>query len=320
MPTLHRVLVTCPPMLGMIDAFAENAKQLGIELVPAQVTQTLSEDELSQQLPHYDGWIIGDDPATRRVFEAGQAGRLRAAVKWGIGVDNVDFEACKDLGIPIINTPGMFGAEVADIAVGYVIALARHTFEIDRGVRAGSWPKPRGISLAGKTVALIGFGDIGRNTAKRLLVADMRIIAYDPFADPTSVAAPVQLASWPERLDEADFLVVNCALTRSSFHLVDAEALARIKPGVRIVNVGRGPVIDELALIEALGTGHVFSAALDVFEEEPLPADSLLRHHDRCIFGSHNASNTEDGVVRTSLEALGKLSGFLQQTAAPAQV
>jgi D-3-phosphoglycerate dehydrogenase len=101
---------------------------------------------------------------------------------------------------------------------------------------------------------------------------------------------------------------------------VDAEALARIKPGVRIVNVGRGPVIDELALIEALGTGHVFSAALDVFEEEPLPADSLLRHHDRCIFGSHNASNTEDGVVRTSLEALGKLSGFLQQTADPAQV
>lgn len=320
MPTIQRVLVTCPPMLGMIDAFAENARQLGIELVPAQVTQTLSEDELSQQLPHYDGWIIGDDPATRRVFEAGQSGRLRAAVKWGIGVDNVDFEACKDLGIPIINTPGMFGAEVADIAVGYVIALARHTFEIDRGVRAGGWPKHRGISLAGKTVALIGFGDIGRNTAKRLLAADMRIIAYDPFADPTSVAAPVQLVSWPERLDEADFLVVNCALTRSSFHLVDAEALARIKPGVRIVNVGRGPVIDELALIDALGTGHVFSAALDVFEEEPLPAESPLRNHDRCIFGSHNASNTQDGVVRTSLEALAKLSGFLKQTVDSAQV
>jgi len=286
-------------MLGMIDAFYGNAEQLGIELVPAKVTQTLSEDELSELLPHYDGWIIGDDPATRRVFEAGQAGKLRAAVKWGIGVDNVDFEACKDLGIPIINTPGMFGAEVADIAVGYVIALARNTFEIDRGVRAGGWPKPRGISLEGKTVALIGFGDIGRNTAKRLLAADMRIIAYDPFADPATVDAPAQLAAWPERLEEADFLVVNCALTRSSFHLVDAEALARIKPGVRIVNVGRGPVIDEQALIEALATGQVFSAALDVFEEEPLATGSPLRSHERCIFGSHNASNTEDGVVRT---------------------
>ena len=314
MSSLYRVLVTCPPMLGMIEAFYGNAEQLGIELVPAQVTQTLSEDELSQLLPLYDGWIIGDDPATRRVFEAGQAGKLRAAVKWGIGVDNVDFEACKDLGIPIINTPGMFGAEVSDIAVGYVIALARHTFEIDRGVKAGGWPKPRGISLADKTVALIGFGDIGRNTAKRLLAADMKIIAYDPFADPSTVDDSVQLATWPERLEEADFLVVNCALTRSSFHLVDAEALARIKPGVRIVNVGRGPVIDEQALIEALATGHVFSAALDVFEEEPLAADSPLRSHERCVFGSHNASNTEDGVVRTSLEALSKLTAFLQQT------
>jgi D-3-phosphoglycerate dehydrogenase len=319
MSSLQRVLVTCPPMLGMIEAFYGNAEQLGIELVPAQVTQTLSEEELCKLLPLYDGWIIGDDPATRRVFEAGQAGKLRAAVKWGIGVDNVDFEACKDLGIPIINTPGMFGAEVADIAVGYVIALARHTFEIDRGVRAGGWPKPRGISLAGKTVALIGFGDIGRNTAKRLLAADMGIIAYDPFANPASIEAPVQLAAWPERLEEADFLVVNCALTRSSFHMVDAEALARIKPGVRIVNVGRGPVIDEQALIEALATGQVFSAALDVFEEEPLATDSPLRGHERCIFGSHNASNTEDGVVRTSLEALSKLSGFLQQTADPAK-
>jgi D-3-phosphoglycerate dehydrogenase len=306
-------------MLGMIDSFGGNAADLGLELVPAKVSQTLSEDELIVQLPDFAGWIIGDDPATRRVFEAGQAGQLRAAVKWGIGVDNVDFEACKDLGIPIINTPGMFGAEVADVAVGYVIALARHTFEIDRGVRAGGWPKPRGISLAGKTVALIGYGDIGRNTAKRLLAADMKIIAYDPFADPDSIDAPVQLAVWPERLDEADFLVVNCALTRSSFHLVDAEAISRIKPGVRIVNVGRGPVIDELALIDALGTGQVYSAALDVFEEEPLSADSPLRGHERCLFGSHNASNTEDGVVRTSLEALNKLSAFLQQTADPAQ-
>ena len=316
MATLQRVLVTCPPMLGMIEAFRGTAAELGLELEAAQVTQMLSEDQPWQQVPQFDGWIIGDDPASRRVFEAARAGRLRAAVKWGIGVDNVDFEASKSLGIPIINTPGMFGAEVADIAVGYVIALARHTFEIDRAVRAGAWPKPRGISLAGKTVALVGYGDIGRNTARRLLAADMTVVAYDPFADPASIDAPVQLATWPERLEEADFLVVNCALTRSSFHLVDAQALERIKPGVRIINVGRGPVVDEQALIAALDSGHVHSAALDVFEVEPLPADSPLRSHERCVFGSHNASNTEDGVLRTSLEALRKLSGFLAETTA----
>jgi D-3-phosphoglycerate dehydrogenase len=100
-----KILVTCPPMLGMINEFIPYAAQQGFELVPAKVTQTLTQEELMVLLPQFDGWIIGDDPATRRVFEAGQAGRLKAAVKWGIGVDNVDFAACKDLGIPIINTP-----------------------------------------------------------------------------------------------------------------------------------------------------------------------------------------------------------------------
>ena len=142
-----RILVTCPPMLGMFHEFVEPAREAGFELVAAKVTQTLSQDELVALLPQYDGWIIGDDPATRSVFEAGKAGRLKAAVKWGIGVDNVDFAACKDLGIPIINTPQMFGAEVADVALAYVIGLARQLFEIDRGVRAGGWPKPAGMSL-----------------------------------------------------------------------------------------------------------------------------------------------------------------------------
>ncbi|MEJ2065806.1 MAG: NAD(P)-dependent oxidoreductase, partial [Reinekea sp.] len=168
-----KILVTCPPMLGMIDTFKPLFEEKGIELSAPKVVQTLSVDELKEIVPQHDGWIIGDDPATREVFEAGSKGKLKAAVKWGIGVDNVDFQACKDFNIPIINTPNMFGGEVADIAVGYVIALARETFEIDRGVRNGKWDKPRGISLSGKTVAVVGFGDIGKSTAKRLLAADM---------------------------------------------------------------------------------------------------------------------------------------------------
>ena len=312
----HRILVTCPPMLGMLEAFVAPAQDLGLELVPAEVTQTLSEAELIELLPQFDGWIIGDDPATQQVFEAGKRGSLKAAVKWGIGVDNVDFKACEALGIPIINTPGMFGGEVADVAVGYVIALARHTVEIDRGVRAGSWPKPRGLSLAGRTVAVLGYGDIGRNTARRLLAADMVVIAYDPFVDPSSLEAGVSLAAWPERLGEADFVVVNFALTASSHHMLNAAAFAAMNPGVRVVNVGRGPVIDEQALIAALASGQVHSAALDVFEQEPLPLDSPLRSHQACIFGSHNASNTVDGVERTSHKAIQLLAEFLQEPTA----
>ena len=306
-----KILITCPPMLRMIEKFRPLFNNYGAEITTPNVVQTLSVDELKQLVPQHDGWIIGDDPATREVFEVGKAGLLKAAVKWGIGVDNVDFDACKVLGIPINNTPNMFGGEVADIAVGYVIALARQTFEIDRGVRAGEWPKPCGISLAGKTVALVGYGDIGKNTARRLLASNMIIVAYDPYANDDESIPHVQRATWPERLNEADFIVFNCALTPSSHHMLNASTLAKCKVGVRVVNVGRGPIIEEAALERALETGQVFSAALDVYEMEPLPMGSLLRAHPRCVFGSHNASNTSDAVARTSEIAIEKLIGYL---------
>lgn len=306
-----KILVTCPPMLGMIDSFSAIFDKRGVAVTAPKVVQTLSIEELIQLLPQHDGWIIGDDPATREVFTAGKAGQLKAAVKWGIGVDNVDFTACKDLGIPITNTPNMFGAEVADIAMGYVIALARETFQIDDGIRQGHWPKPRGISLAGKTVALVGFGDIGKSTARRLLAADMEVIAYDPAAPASPELSAVQRATWPNRVEEADFILATCSLTPSSRHMINADVFAKAKPGVRVINVGRGPVIDEPALEAALKSGKIYSAALDVFEVEPLPMDAYLRIHPRCIFGSHNASNTADAVTRTSEIAIAKLMGFL---------
>jgi D-3-phosphoglycerate dehydrogenase len=309
-----KVLVTCPPMLGMLDSFRSLFEQHGMDVTAPNVMQTLSVDELIDLVPEHDGWIIGDDPATRAVFEAGKRGRLKAAVKWGIGVDNVDFATCKELGIPITNTPNMFGAEVADIAMGYVVALARETFEIDRGVRSGQWPKPRGMSLKGKTVALIGFGDIGKHAAKRMLAAEVKVIAYDPLAPDAVELRAVERVAWPEQLEKADFIVVTCSLTGTSRHMLNTETLARTKRGVRVINVGRGPVIDEPALEKALQSGQVYSAALDVFESEPLPLNSFLRQHPRCVFGSHNASNTGDAVARTSELAIDKLMQFLNNS------
>jgi D-3-phosphoglycerate dehydrogenase len=298
-------------MLEMIDSFRPLIASYGASVTAPSMVQTLSVEELIKIVPQHDGWIIGDDPATSNVFEAGKAGLLKAAVKWGVGVDNIDFEACKRLNIPITNTPNMFGGEVADIAVGYVTALARQTFEIDRGVRFGHWPKPCGISLGGKTVGLIGYGDIGKNIARRLLAADMNIIAYDPLAADDSAMKQVQRAVWPDRICEADFIVINCALTPSSYHLLNLNTFAQCKQGVRVINVGRGPIIDELALENALASGQVFSAALDVYEVEPLPAQSVLRSHPRCILGSHNASNTSDAVLRVSRIAIEQLLAFL---------
>lgn len=309
------ILVTCPPMLGQFDLFVEFAAERGLKLHRAKVTQTLSESELCAILPDYDGWIIGDDPATRHVFETAQAGRLTAAVKWGIGVDNVDFAACKDLGIPIINTPMMFGAEVADVATAFVIGLARELFLIDRGVRAGNWPKPAGISLLNRRVGVIGMGDIGRHTIERMRALGMKVVAYDPGVDGDAGFEGLERAAWPEAVEDLDFLVFTCALNKHNFHMLDAAVLERCKKDVRIVNVARGPLIDEAALIAALQSGHVHSAGLDVFEQEPLPMDSPLRDMERCILGSHNGSNTIDGVIRASHTAIERLAGFYEPAA-----
>lgn len=297
-------------MLGQIGLFMDYAAERGLKLHPAKVTQTLSEDELKALLPGYDGWIIGDDPATRAVFAAGQTGRLTAAVKWGIGVDNVDFAACKDLGIPIINTPMMFGAEVADVATAFVIGLARELFLIDRSVRAGGWVKPAGISLVGRRCGVVGLGDIGRNTVTRMQALGLKVVAYDPGVQGDAGIPGLERAAWPEAVEDLDVLVFTCALNKHNFHMLNAEVLARCKPGIRIVNVARGPLIDEAALIAALQSDHVHSAALDVFEVEPLPMDSPLRQMERCIFGTHNGSNTIDGVIRASHTAIDRLAGF----------
>jgi len=308
-----KILLTCPPMVKLIHNFRHRFEEKGIELIIPDFVQTLSEEELIELLPQMDGWIIGDDPATARVFEAGKKGNLKAAVKWGVGVDNVDFKAAERLNIPIANTPKMFGNEVADIALNYFLGLARQTFFIDREIRKGNWVKPAGMSVSGKTIGLIGLGDIGLAVARRLKGFDVHTIGYDPFTKLTADEANVQeILAIPQKLEEADFIIVTCALTPSSHHLINKQTISLMKDGVYIVNVSRGALINEADLIEALQSGKVRGAGLDVFEVEPLPGNSGLRSFDQCIFGSHNGSNTVEAVTRASNKALAILFDYLK--------
>ncbi|WP_243899598.1 phosphoglycerate dehydrogenase [Shewanella algae] len=310
---MKRVLVTCPPMLGMFDEFVEPAKSLGVELVAAKTTQVLSEDELIALLPEYDGWIIGDDPATRRVFEAGVNGKLKAAVKWGIGIDNVDFQACKDLGIPITNTPNMFGGEVADVGMALLLGLARQTHFIDREIRNNfAWPKPAGMSIAGKRVGVVGFGDIGESLVRRLGGFDVDITVYDPGVEGDKGYGYVTREDFPNGVELLDFLVFTCSLNRHNYHMLNTDIIRKLKRGVMIVNVARGSLIDENALIDALQNGHIAAAGLDVFEVEPLSANSPLRDMPQCIFGSHNGSNTKEGVRRATNQAISHITNYLK--------
>lgn len=308
---MHRVLLTCPPMIGLVDRFQEAFAAAGLDIVVPDFTQIVPEARLIDMVPEYDGWIIGDDPATRAVFTAGVQGRLKAAVKWGVGTDNVDFAACRDLGLPITNTPDVFGREVADLAMHYLLALARETYAIDAGIRAGGWPKPSGISLWNKRAGVVGFGDIGRNTAKRMLAHDLEVVVFDPFVDAAALPEGVSLRDWPN-VEDLDFLMFTAPLTPETHHMFDEEVLALVKPGLRLINVGRGPVVAQTAVVAGLESGRIHSTALDVFEIEPLAPDNPLRAYGpRCLFGSHNGSNTQDAVTAVSHKAVKLLAGFL---------
>jgi D-3-phosphoglycerate dehydrogenase len=309
-----RVLITCPQMRVSFPDFAARFEERGIEVDLPEVVQALSESELLEVIDRYDGVIAGDDQFSAPVLEKA-AGRLRILSKWGVGVDGIDREAADRLGIPVTNTPGTFDGEVADVCVGYLVLLARQLHVLDAGIRDGGWPKVEGTSLGGKVLGVVGLGGIGFALCKRALAMEMRVLGVD--ADPAmrdrAAAAGVEVRELDDVLPEVDFLSLNCPLTPSTRHLLDADAFSRIKRGARIVNTGRGPLIDEAALVDALRSGQLAGAALDVFEVEPLPTDSPLRDLPHVVLGSHNGSNTAEGVARVSARAVDNLLAGLER-------
>lgn len=308
-----RVLVSCPNMLRVIDDYREPLRERGVEIDAPEIDQQLNEEDLLTNIHRYDGIIAGDDELTRPVLE--RAKRLRVISKWGVGTDNIDREAAREHDIVVINTPGVFGSEVADVAVGYLVMLARQLHHIDARVRAREWYKPVGTSLAGKVLGIVGLGSIGGALIARALAMSMRPVGVDPSeaAREEAVARGAEVAPLDQIVRGADFLVLCCPLTPATKRLLDKERLAQVVPGTRIVNVSRGQLIDEDALVEALRTGQVGGAALDVFEREPLPDDSALRGFDNVILGSHNAANTEEAVRRVNDLAIENLLQELER-------
>lgn len=299
----ERILVTCGHLQRHISRYQAEIEGLGFAVwVPPLKGQQFTAAQMADMLAECEVVIAGDDPLGAAELEAGRAGRLRGVVRWGIGTDNVDKAAATKLSLPVYNTPGMFNNEVADLALGHLLCLVRHIHKMDRDVRAGLWTRYEGTSLAGKVMGVVGLGGIGREVARRGTAFGMQVIGSD-VVDVSAAALTevgVSQVSLSEVLARSDVIVLACNLTAENHHMIDLAAFAAMKPGVIVVNVARGPIIEETALIAALDAGHVSAAGLDVFEEEPLPAESPLRRFDNCLFGTHSGSSTAEGVQRTN--------------------
>ena len=303
------ILITCPPMLATLDTCKERFKAENLEVVAPKIQQQLSEQELCEIIADFDGVIAGDDPFTARVLETGKAGCLKVLAKWGIGTDAIDFDAAKRLGIYTSNTPNVFGDEVADVALGYIILLARQLHKIDQAVRNQQWLKIQGTSLKGKVAGIIGLGSIGRALAYRLNSLGMGLIGYDVTTIDSEFLLETSLkqVNLDELLSEADCIILCCNLTPENYHLLDNKAFEKMKKGVWLVNVARGPLINEDALIQAMESDKVAGAALDVFEAEPLLKGHPLLAYNQVILGSHNSSNTREGVLKVNQLAIDNL-------------
>ncbi len=302
-----KVLVSAPYMLPVIDRFRDSLKADNVELIAAEVNERLSEEELLEVIADYDGIICGDDRITVKVLEA--APRLKVISKWGTGIDSIDAEAAAQRGIPVYRTPNAFSEPVADSVLGYMLSFARKPHLMNQEIRSGKWEKPNLVALNECTLGVVGVGDCGKAVVRRAIAFGMRVLGNDTATMPPEFIEEtgIEMVPLESLLGEADFISLNTDLNPTSYHLISDPQLALVKPSAYLINASRGPVVDEPALTRALQQKRLAGAALDVFEDEPLPADSPLRLLDNCLFAPHNANSSPQAWERVHVNTIKNL-------------
>jgi D-3-phosphoglycerate dehydrogenase len=288
-------------------------RQGGIEL---DERAGLSGEALKEALRAADGCIVRS--ATRITADLLESpGRLRAIVRAGVGVDTIDVGAATRKGIVVMNTPGGNTFSTAELTLANLFALVRQIPAADASVKAGKWEKNRflGTQLNGKVLGVIGVGNIGRIVARVAVALGMQVIGFDPFLSPERAAEMgIERATDIDALlPRCDLVTVHVTLNEQTRNLLDATRLARLKKGTRVLNCARGGIINEEALVEALRSGHLAGAALDVFEQEPLPADHPLLRLPNVVLTPHLGASTREAQLSVALEAAQLLLDFLQK-------
>jgi D-3-phosphoglycerate dehydrogenase len=287
------ILFSAPYMIPLLDRFRPELESYNLDLIVAEVYERLEEQQLLQYAGQFDGTICGDDKYSARVLEA-CAPRLKVISKWGTGIDSIDRQTAARLGIQVRNTPNAFTLPVADTILGYMLAFARRQSWMDRAMKFGRWEKIPGRSLSECMLGVVGVGTIGKAVIRRARAFGMTILGNDIIeVDHVFLAENgVEMTGLDDLLSRSDFVSLNCDLNPTSIHLMNSRTLAKMRPTAILINTARGPIVEELALIEALQTGRIAGAALDVYESEPLPASSPLVKMDNVMLAPHNANSS----------------------------
>lgn len=303
----HRILATDDLSQEAVDLL--NADP-GVEF---SVEKGLSPDALAERIVPFDGLIIRSSArVTEGVIAAGE--RLRVIGRAGAGIDNIDVPAASARGVIVMNTPGANTVATTEHTMALLLALCRNVPQATASLRSGEWDRKRfkGVEVRSKTIGIIGFGRVGQRVARRCRGFGMDVVCHDPYLSSERAALlKVDQVSLDELLERSDFITLHAALTDETRNMIGAEALARVKSGVRVVNAARGGLIDEQALIAALEDGRVAGAALDVLADEPPDPSNPLLHMDNVVVTPHLAASTAEAqrevgiqIVRQVIDAL----------------
>ena len=307
---MHRVLVSD-------DLSTEAVRILRDAGLEVDVKVGLSAGELEAIIGGYDGLAVRS--ATK--VSAGlleKATRLRVVGRAGVGVDNVDLDAATRRGVVVMNTPGGSSITVAELALAMIMSLYRHVPGATASVKAGRWEKKRfqGREIAGKTLGVVGIGNIGSVLVDRALAMKMRVVAFDPFITPEAASKMgARLVDLETLWREADVVSLHVPLTEQTRHLVNAEVLRKMKRGAILVNCARGGIVDERAVAESLAAGHLGGAALDVYEREPPAADHPLFALDNVVCTPHIGASTEEAQSAVAIGIAEQLVAYLRDGA-----
>lgn len=307
---MHRVLVSdklAPEGLRVLEEAARGG-ELEFDSRPG-----MSAEELLDAIPDYDALIVrSGTTVTADVISA--ASKLRAVGRAGIGVDNIDVRAATRRGIAVMNTPGGNNVTTAEHAISMMLSLARSIPQATASMRAGKWEKSKftGSEIFNKVLGIIGIGNIGRLVAERARGLRMKVVAHDPFISEDKAAElGVELVALDELLERADFVTVHVPMTPDTKDFLDVAELAKMKKGARLINCARGGIVNEDALAKALTSGHLTGAALDVFVEEPPPADHPLLACDNVICTPHLGAATAEAQVNVAVAVAEQVVDFL---------
>lgn len=305
MPT---VLLSAPYLIPFVERFRPVFARYDLNVIIPVVQERMEEVDLLPYAGQIDGVVCGDDRFSARVLEQ-FAPRLKVIAKWGTGIDSIDRLTAARLGVSVRNTPNAFTLPVADTVMGYMLAFARRQPWMDRQMKAGVWDKIPGRSLSECTLAVVGVGNIGKAVLRRARAFGMQLLATDivPVAADFVLENHVEMTSLEDLLRRADFISLHCDLNPTSYHLMNAERFALCQPHAVLINTSRGPVVEEPALVAALQTHQISGAGLDVYEFEPLPADSPLRGMENVMLAPHNANSSPAAWERVHWNTLRNL-------------